>query len=45
MVCEGHHRDFEDPGASITVRFIIPVHPSTGSLENVSNHDTGDKQA
>lgn len=35
MVCEGHHRDFEEPGASITVGFIIPVHPSTSSLENL----------
>lgn len=35
MVCEGHHRDSEEPGASITVGLIIPVHPSTGSLENL----------
>lgn len=30
MVCEGHHRDSEEPGASITVGLIIPIHPSTG---------------
>lgn len=30
MVCDGHHRDSEEPGASITVGLIIPVHPSTG---------------